>query len=238
MATVFAFYFLFSCIGLLIGLIAPSVALFWLGKEKRTRGRVFIGYSIAIIASFSMFVAVAPKPHAPAAHTEPSSTRSTYAEVNSSAVGGQSQELSMPESEMRFTTTIRQYAAVYEQGENELKKSKLWTDRNNALAQMGGAFDGWVGVIESMGTNTEGNAYVTISIGDSILLQTSPTTALGDDGTMIPQGSRMYNVLSNMKEGDRVIFSFELYRIINLTESGAMTEPVFLVRFNDIKPAR
>ena len=64
------------------------------------------------------------------------------------------------------------------------------------------------------------------------------------DHTLIATNSPLYGPVSQLREGQSVRFSGELVRDSldcfkegSLTVSGAMTEPEFIIRFTDIRPA-
>ena len=147
----------------------------------------------------------------------------------------------MPTSEKQFIDTINEYAALYNQADNELKKSIVWKQRDAAIRKLsltptGENENGWVGIIESLGTNGEGKAYIAIRISDKIVVKTW-SNAFSDisDNTLIPQSSPLYNILAELKTGARVQFSARLISYANLTEAGKMNDPELISRFNTIK---
>lgn len=157
----------------------------------------------------------------------------------------------MPSSEITVLRTIGAYAEKYRAADNELKKSALWKERTATLNSL--KFPepktiedarrrklGWVGVIEGMGTTTEGNAWVTIRIHNDIVLATSNnefSDALAKHRSLIKSGSAVYKQLAELKKGMWVTFNGGVgYTGNNLTEEGKMTKPSFELFLKDVKP--
>ena len=95
-----------------------------------------------------------------------------------------------------------------------------------------------------MTTNSEGKATIEVKLegSQSVVVQTW-NNALSDHGsdTLIDNKSPVYNKISEMSEGDRVVFSGEFLsddrvgiREASLTEAGSMTSPGFIVKFSDV----
>jgi hypothetical protein len=96
-----------------------------------------------------------------------------------------------------------------------------------------------------METNREGKAMITISLdgAKSITIKTW-NNALSDvmDNTLIENGTKVYNSISELSKGDKVVFSGtfisddrDFIRESSMTERGSMTDPEFILRFSSIK---
>ena len=146
--------------------------------------------------------------------------------------------ITMPSEELQLLAVINKYAPGYDAAANELQKSALFNQRNNEIQNTPGYGQyktDWYGRLESMGTNSDGNAYVVISIGKNITLSTW-NNSFSDIQykTLIPQSSPAYQAFSQMAPGNAVKFSGHMGRSIlfkNLTEAGKMTSPDILFRF-------
>lgn len=154
----------------------------------------------------------------------------------------------IPEQQAAFIQTVEAFAHLYNQTENELQGSIHRAQRKEALATLlpDRAIQGWTGTLESLSTDTKGNAYITIRPDgmDSITIATW-NNALRDVGTnsMIPSGSDLYNKLAGMNVGDRVVFSGAFAASdedhlaeSSMTEVGSMTTPGFVLVFEDVTP--
>jgi hypothetical protein len=102
----------------------------------------------------------------------------------------------------------------------------------------------WVGIVQRLGSNNDGNGTLTVRIGDRIALKTW-NNSLSDTGagTLITHGSDLFAAASQLREGQLVRFSGSLfpnrsdcYREASLGVAGSMTEPEFVFRFEAIRP--
>lgn len=145
-----------------------------------------------------------------------------------------------PEFQRRFMAIIYDYSVKYPKLENELQKSSLMTERFEQFQRLKGdpkKIKDWVGVLASMGTSSDGKAYVVILLSPKLLTVSTWNNSLSDyqDRSLIPQSSPIYGKLSLMKVGNVVKFSGRLKRLKNLTEEGKMVTPDFLFIFSDIE---
>lgn len=157
----------------------------------------------------------------------------------SSASAQQTKSVSLTNFQRDFLETVYLYKDKYSKADNELKKSALVSERTQAFKKLKGdplKIKDWYGVLKSMGTNSDGKAYVEIEIGKDVTVKTW-NNAFSDssDKTLIPQKSFIYQKLSDMKEGNVVKFSGRLKRFSNLTEAGKMESPDILFLFSDIE---
>jgi hypothetical protein len=153
----------------------------------------------------------------------------------------------IPPDQAEFVKLINDYAARYRQAPNEIQKTELRFSRAAALKQSFSqkTITNWVGILKRLQTNQSGTTTVVIAVyGSDVLSVGTWNNALSDlgDGTQIARGSSLYNSLSQLTEGQLVLFSGELFpssdrdffREKSVTELGAMTEPEFLMRFTAI----
>jgi hypothetical protein len=100
-------------------------------------------------------------------------------------------------------------------------------------------------VIDNVGANGEGKAYVEIKLADNVKVKTW-NNAFSDsgDGTLIPETSKFFNSLVALKKGDLVTFSATFLRgdnfclkKANLTQTFYAIDPGFIVRFTNVSKA-
>jgi hypothetical protein len=107
-------------------------------------------------------------------------------------------------------------------------------------------FQGWVGEVQEITTESDGKAYISIKLnGSEVVIQTW-NNSLSDimTNTMISRQNSLYQSLMNLKEGDRVTVSGTFVQNdsntndyileASVTEEGSMTDPAFIVRFSQI----
>lgn len=139
-----------------------------------------------------------------------------------------------------FIETVQDYSTQYEAAPNELKKSSVAKKRMDAFAKLKGdprKIDGWYGTIEKLGTNGDGDAYITIRLLVDNITVSTWNNSFSDTGanTLIKNGTPMYEEISEMAEGNVVKFSGALGKVKNVSEKGKMTEPDFLFKFSKVE---
>lgn len=146
-----------------------------------------------------------------------------------------------PEVEKAFIYEVHSTIAKYNAAETDLQRSKVMRDRNAELLNLLGGYEvrDWVGVIDTVGANGEGKAYVSVELFPGIQVKTW-NNALSDtgDSTLIPDSDPMYDALLGVTPGDEVIFSGTLFadpnetlRTTNMTETFSVRSPEFLMQF-------
>ena len=102
--------------------------------------------------------------------------------------------------------------------------------------------DDWIGVLDDMGTQGDGKAYVRIKIDGDIKLKTW-NNAISDtfDHTLVGQHDALFSILADLKEGDKVVFSGKFFAAekdgieeSSISEDGAMDDPEFIMKFTKI----
>jgi len=153
---------------------------------------------------------------------------------------GGTNSVEAPADQVQFTTIVQKYADLYREAPNELKKSTVARKRLDELGTIKADprnLKSWVGIIEKLGTSSDGDAYLQIAgLVDGLTFGTW-NNSLSDyqDKTLIKNGTPLYEVLSEMQEGDVVKFSGSLLKPKNLTEEGKMTTPEFLFHFKAVE---
>ncbi|MFL1475423.1 hypothetical protein [Pseudomonas grimontii] len=139
-----------------------------------------------------------------------------------------------------FIETVQDYSTQYEAAPNELKKSSVAKKRIDAFAKLQGdprKIAGWYGTIQKLGTNGDGDAFITIRLLVDNITVSTWNNSISDAGsnTLIKNGSPVYEALSEMSEGNVVKFSGALGKAKNLSERARMTEPDFLFKFSKVE---
>jgi hypothetical protein len=157
----------------------------------------------------------------------------------------------LPESEKNFCAVAQSYAQQYGDaqgaGANQLKLSKLRSQRKQALLGLKSSVSGWLGIIDDLTTNGEGKASVSVKLPCKDVKVKTWNNALSDinDNTLIPQSSKLYDSISDLGEGKAVQFSGTFAQSDNdgleessVSEVGSMTDPEFIRRFSQMSAAK
>lgn len=156
------------------------------------------------------------------------------------------QPLDIPVLQSAFIEVTESYSRQFSNARNELQESIMRDDRRLSISTtLGGGLsvDNWSGTIVSLGTNTEGKGIVSIRVSPNVVLKTW-NNAISDlfHNTLIEKNSSTYDALLNLVAGDRVIFSGSFFPSdedgvyeTSLTIRGAMQEPEFLFRFDEVQ---
>jgi len=95
-----------------------------------------------------------------------------------------------------------------------------------------------------METNSEGKGIISVQLDGAEIRVETWNNAISDltNNTLIEHGSLLYKTISELKLGDKVIFSGtflsgedDYIAEKSLTEFGSMTSPEFTFRFTDIE---
>lgn len=156
--------------------------------------------------------------------------------------------LTLPETQQQFVSVIQECEKEYEKAPNELKKSAIKTKRGNQLKEvLGGSrsFKDWVCIVTDMSTTGKGNASFSLKIESTKIQIGNMNNELSDlfDNTLIKQDNPLYDIISELKKGDKVKVSGSFLESmdndyiyeISLTENGSMQRPDFVVKFETIE---
>ena len=157
------------------------------------------------------------------------------------------------DQQKEFIKIIKTFKGDYEKASNELKQSAVRVKRKKALAELFGnnLSVQFIGKIASLSTTTEQNAYVEIKLlSTNIITISNLNNELSDMdiGSLIKQGSSMYDTVADLDEGGKVKFSGTLLlgdadigqaddyiSEQSITEGGSMEDPHFHIKFSSIE---
>lgn len=149
-----------------------------------------------------------------------------------------------PESEKNVLSVVEKYKTKYDSAANDLQRADVRLNRDDAICTTNGgsSVSNWVGVVKTIGGNSEGKGYLTVEIADRVTLETW-NNALSDidQNTLIPRSSPLYKKVLDLQEGDIVKFSGSFVpadgscvNTKNLTEVFAIYWPEFVFKFSDL----
>lgn len=169
--------------------------------------------------------------------------------ANSAAVAAAPQ---YPAAQQQFYALNKACEESYGKGQNEIQKSLAFNEcnkqRSDFAAQHG--ISGWTGTIKDISTD-QGADVVTVDIEAEIdgfeMTFMTVNNRFSDMNTnsMITPDNPLFNVLAQMKEGQKVTFDATFLQDPegkrgvwegSMTEQGSMSDPAFNVKFSDIRP--
>jgi hypothetical protein len=171
-----------------------------------------------------------------------SSTSETEAPVEAEPAGGEFGDY--PADQAAFVKVVEEAKGTIDAAETDLQESVALRARDKQLCALltGNKATNWTGIVNNVGANGEGKAYVYIEIADKVKVMTwnNSFSDISDD-TLIPTSSKFFDKLVAMKKGDLVTFSATLLKSNNsCLKKGNLTEffygqrPEFIARFSDV----
>lgn len=152
----------------------------------------------------------------------------------------------LPADQQAFIALIREYEAIYDEAETDLQRANVRVQRRQALCDLipSRTISNWIGEVDTIGGNSDGDAYIDLEIADGINIGTW-NNRLSDlfDDTLVLATDPLYDTLLALTEGTRVVFTGEFMestdecmRTSNLTEVFDMARPDFKFRFSAVAP--
>jgi hypothetical protein len=152
----------------------------------------------------------------------------------------------LPAGEKEFIRITIEKAAAYRAAPNDLAKGGIRNARKVAICNglPSPQVQDWIGTIYNLSSNNEGKGVLEVQISHDVYIKTwnNSFSDIGDQ-TLIDPNSDLFRTLSNLKGGSAIKFSgsflpsdTDCIREGSLTQSGSMTEPEFLMKFNRVEP--
>jgi hypothetical protein len=128
---------------------------------------------------------------------------------------------------------VKEAQVAYPLADNELKKSEVRKERDEAIAMAvpNGDFVNWQGTLTSMATDHDGDASIGIQFDNC---KCGLVTA---DGAEIKIGTSLFEIIKLMKVGDRVLISGHMGNESSLTEWGSVDDPEWNASFDEVSEA-
>jgi hypothetical protein len=149
-----------------------------------------------------------------------------------------------PADQAAFVKAIEDAKEAIGAAETDLQESVALRARDKQLCALltGNKATNWTGIIDNVGANGEGKAYVYVEIAEKVKVITW-NNSFSDisDNTLIPTSSKFFDKLVAMQKGDLVTFSATFLKSGNsCLKKGNLTEffygesPEFVAKFSDI----
>ncbi|MCA3470613.1 MAG: hypothetical protein IOD00_15895 [Rhodobacter sp.] len=157
--------------------------------------------------------------------------------------------LPLPADQIAFQGVIEASRQAYDAAANDLAKGGERPKRGQAICQTleSRMVKDWVGKVYRLSTNSEGRGVLSVELDGDIWVSTW-SIALADIGsdTMIDPASELFASLSALSEGDTVVFSgsflkdgqgLDCFDEMSAMMDFSMSQPEFVFRFSDVRPA-
>jgi hypothetical protein len=158
-------------------------------------------------------------------------------------------ELPIPADEHNFITAVQRGQSAFRAAPNEMAQGGTRSQRRAAICQnlSGVSVLRWVGQIEKLSSNSDGKGVLEIAVAPGVHVKTwnnDLSDSFGSANTLIDPSSPLFAVVSQMKQGDEVLFSgtffpstLDCVREGSVTLEGSMTDPEFIFRYASVSAA-
>ena len=156
---------------------------------------------------------------------------------------------SMPESQEKFLATVVSAQQKSMKVKNDMAKGGIKSERDKEICSEFNfkSVSNWLGFVNSVDSNSEGLGVLSISIADTVNVQTW-NNSLSDlfTNTLIKPSSNVFKIASKLTRGQLVKFSGSFFegqlgsdciREQSLTLDGKLQSPDFTFRFSSIEIA-
>lgn len=154
----------------------------------------------------------------------------------------------VPAAQSAMTQAVATARTDAESADTDLQRANVLNVRSDALcgAVPEGKVDSWVGTVKTVDANGEGKAVVVVEIDEDIEIGTW-NNALSDagDGTLIEQGTPLFDQALALSPGDQVKFSGVLksgdspndkcFYTSNMTETMSIESPDYIITFESLE---
>src|ERR1700733_7522511 len=143
-----------------------------------------------------------------------------------------------PKSEAAYIAAWQAAQEPYKNADTQLKAAAVF---NRMLDDMRKAVPdnhvaNWVGTIDGVGANSDGDAWIVIAIAPGLTVQTWNNSLLDiRQHTLIRRDSPLYNALKDFKSGQKVAFTATLIGLGDVKEKDKVTEPDMIASFTAVE---
>lgn len=146
-----------------------------------------------------------------------------------------------PEQQTSFIKEVADSIQAYHDAPNEMAKGAVRPRRKEAICRVnnGSTNAEWVGVVETLSTNGDGDGVLSIKIAPHIVVKTW-NNSLSDigRGTLLKAGNPVHAVAVTLSQGDVVKFTGKFFQDdtdcideASLSIDGSLADPEFIIQF-------
>ena len=169
-------------------------------------------------------------------------------EKNTNVAGAQTSIVSseIPAKESKFIQIVNQAKSKLPNAETDFQIGAILAERNNKLISLivNKNVTNWIGTVHKLDSNSDGKGILSIVIGDKSFYLQTWNNAFSDmfSETLIEFDSSIYNIMSLLKEKDKVKISGSFFvdsegflETQNLTKKSKIKKPQFTFKFSNIE---
>lgn len=156
--------------------------------------------------------------------------------------------LEYPQNQAAIVEASKTAMEKAKKAENDMQKGSALNERNKTIcANLGSlSVDNWVGIISKIDSNSDGFGVLEIQIAKNIFVKTW-NNSLSDSfhDTLIKPSTALFETVSNLKKGQKVKFSGNLFKdsstcIVeaSLSLDGKLKEPEYIFKFSQVTPIK
>lgn len=144
-------------------------------------------------------------------------------------------------TQQKFISIVKKSQVETANAMNDMQRATIKINRDKDICSTLGnvKISNWNGIINSIYAGRDGSGIIYIEVSPNVLLVSRDL--LGMPKASIPRNTKLYDTVSNMSEGDAVVFSGEFIPDddacadeASITLEGGLSKPNFIFRFNDI----
>lgn len=144
-------------------------------------------------------------------------------------------------TQQKFISIVTKSQIEAANANNDMQRAtiKINRDREICSTLRDVKVSNWNGIVNSIYAGRDGSGILYIEVSPNVLLVSRDL--LGMAKASIPRNTKLYDKVSNMSEGDAVVFSGEFIPDddacadeASITLEGGLSKPNFIFRFNDI----
>jgi len=151
------------------------------------------------------------------------------------------------DAEAQILSIVSTFAQRYRDASNDMARGAERPARARELCRVATSLraENWTGTVTTLSSSSGGQGVLAVSLDGQTTLKTFNNTFSDQQfGTLIAPGTDLWQHVVSLRTRQRIVFSGTFFQSredclveTSLTVSGAMTDPDFIFRFTDVRPA-
>jgi len=210
-----------------------------MSEEKKEKTKMALWKKIAIgVVSLAVIAAIFGKSDDDSSSSKSSTAKSSTAKSS----------ITIPPNQQKFIDVVESFEQPYrDAGDNQLKQSRERKNRKKKIKETLKklSFNNWIAKVDNIATTGDGDGYISLDLYKSDFQISTSNNALSDyccdGGTLIKDGTKVYDQMIELKDGDLVSVSGSFFQADDdyiheqsVTIDGSMTDPEFTIKISSI----